>query len=88
MTPMSPKPDVRYSPTYCALLGKYVWAMRTKQADGIWRIVNSLDKDEGCFNLDCAFTTDHGAWPFRVNAQMQPERTVGPTDRRTKRTDG
>ena len=88
MMPIPPKPDVRYSPTYCALLDKYVWAIRTKQADGTWRIVNCLDKDEGCFSLHCAFTAEHGEWPFRVNAQMQPERMNGPTDRRTKRTDG
>ena len=57
--------ELRYQPTYCAFLRKRVWAILTKQPDGSWRIVNCLDKDEDCFRLDCAFTTDHGEWPFR-----------------------
>lgn len=57
--------EFRYQPKHCALLRKVVWAIMTRQPDGSWRIVNCLDKDEGCFNLDCAFTTDHGEWPYR-----------------------
>ncbi len=59
------KPAIRYEPKRCWLLGKEVWAILTQQPDGEWRVVNCLDKDEGCFNLDCAFTTDHGEWPYR-----------------------
>ena len=58
------KPEFRYDPRLCAFLRKRVWAIRTKQPDGAWRIVNCLDKDESCFTLNCAFTTDGGAWPF------------------------
>ena len=57
--------EFRYEPKYCKLLGKYVWTIRTQQADGTWRVVNCLDKDEGCFQLDCAFTTDNGQWPYK-----------------------
>lgn len=56
--------EFRYQPRYCALSGKCVWAIRTRQADGRWRTVNCLDKDDGCFQLECAFTTDHGEWPY------------------------
>ena len=59
--------EFRYEPKFCTLLGKHVWAILTQQADGTWRIVNCLDKDETCFNLDCAFTTDNGAWPYRAS---------------------
>lgn len=54
----------RYEPKHCLLLGKHVWAIRACQADGAWKIVNCLDKDESCFALECAFTSDHGAWPY------------------------
>ena len=57
--------EFRYQPRYCALLGKYVWAIRTRQADGTWRIVNCLDKDGPCLSLDCAFTAEGGAWPYK-----------------------
>ena len=56
--------EFRYAPRYCALLRKHVWAIMTHQADGTWRIVNCLDKDEGCFSLECAFTTSGGEWPY------------------------
>ena len=56
--------ELRYHPTYCSLLGKHVWAIETKQADGSWKIVNCLDKDEGCFSLECLFTTPDGLWPY------------------------
>ena len=59
---------VRYYPTICTLWGKEVWAILTQQADGSWRIVNCLDKEEGCFGLDCAFTTSCGRWPFAVSS--------------------
>ena len=66
----------RYHPKHCALLGKTVWAIMTQQADGSWRVVNCLDKDEGCFHIECAFTTDHGAWPYErchvEQARQQP----------------
>ena len=57
--------EFRYEPKHCKLLGKYVWAILTQQADGTWRVVNCLDKDEACFKLDCAFTTDNGEWPYQ-----------------------
>jgi hypothetical protein len=60
----APKVECRYEPRHCTLLGKDVWAILTQQADGSWRVVNCLDKDEGCFSLECAFTSDHGAWPY------------------------
>ena len=58
------RPEVRYQPRYCTVLGKHVWAIRTCQPDGSWRIVNCLDKDEACFTLDCIFTSDRGRWPY------------------------
>jgi hypothetical protein len=58
------KPEFRYQPTQCQILSKHVWAIVMKQPDGSWRIVNCLDKDEACFSLECAFTTDHGVWPY------------------------
>ena len=74
MTTNAP-PDVRYQPTRCTLLCRDVWAILTRQADGSWRIVNCLDKDEGCFGLDCAFTTSGGQWPYRVaSTEPLPER--------------
>ena len=60
----APAVKFRYEPRRCALLGKDVWAILTKQPDGSWRIVNCLDKDEPCFKLACAFTSDGGAWPY------------------------
>jgi hypothetical protein len=69
--------EFRYQPRYCALLGKYVWAIRTRQADGTWRIVNCLDKDEPCFSLECAFASDRGAWPFRGASAEEPLRDLG-----------
>ena len=64
--------EVRYAPKHCAFLGKIVWAITTQQTDGSWRIVNCLDKDEGCFSLDCAFTTDQGEWPYREPRAPEP----------------
>ena len=58
------KVEFRYQPVYCAVLRKHVWAILMQQSDGTWRIVNCLDKDEGCFTLDCAFTTSGGQWPY------------------------
>ncbi len=57
-------PEVRYHPVHCALLDKQVWAIRMRQPDGTWRIVNCLDKDEGCFRVECVFTTSCGVWPY------------------------
>ena len=54
----------RYCPMMCEFVGKQVWAILTKQADGTWRIVNCLDKEESCFSLECAFTTSGGRWPY------------------------
>ena len=59
------KVEFRYEPKYCTLLGKHVWAIRTQQSDGAWRVVNCLDKDETCFTLDCIFTSDGGEWPYK-----------------------
>jgi len=65
----------RYEPKRCALLDKHVWAIQACQADGTWKIVNCLDKDESCFTLECAFTSDHGAWPY-------PKATSGQASKR------
>ena len=64
--------EFHYQPRYCAFLRKVVWAIATKQSDGSWRIVNCLDKDEPCFSLDCAFTTDQGEWPYKPTPAEQP----------------
>ena len=66
------KVEFRYEPKFCKLLGKHVWAIRTQQADGSWKIVNCLDKDETCFGLDCAFTTDNGEWPYKASDDDLP----------------
>ena len=66
------KTEFRYQPKFCTLLRKHVWAIMTKQADGSWRVVNCLDKDEGCFSLECAFTTDHGEWPYTMSPIAEP----------------
>lgn len=68
-----PRVEFRYQPTYCAILRKNVWAIMTRQPDGAWRIVNCLDKDEGCFHLDCAFTTDQGEWPYQASSADQAQ---------------
>ena len=58
--------EIRYRPMQCQFLRKEVWAILARQADGSWRIVNCLDKNESCFHLDCAFTTDSGSWPYEA----------------------
>ena len=63
--------ECRYEPKFCKFLARHVWAILTLQADGTWRTVNCLDKDEACFNLECAFTTDHGEWPYHTVASGQ-----------------
>ena len=65
--------EFRYQPKRCALLRKIVWAITTPQADGSRRIVNCLDKDEGCFSLKCAFTAEQGEWPYKRSPAEQPE---------------
>jgi len=57
-------PDVKYLPRCCPFFKKDVWAILIKQANGTWRIVNCLDKQESCFKHNCAFTIDGGEWPF------------------------
>ena len=64
--------EFRYQPKFCAFLRRKVWAIVTQQPDGSWRIVNCLDKDEPCFNLDCVFTTDQGEWPYKPSPAEQP----------------
>jgi hypothetical protein len=66
--------DVRYQLCRCQFFNEYVWAIRTKQPDGSWKIVNCLDKHEPCFSVPCAFTSDQGEWPFR--APRTPINTV------------
>ena len=74
-----PTVEFRYCPRRCKLLDKDVWAIMTQQADGPWRIVNCLDKEEGCFGLACAFTTDHGAWPYTTAAsELSPPQGASP----------
>lgn len=67
---MSTEPHVefRYHPNYCTVMRKSVWAIVTRQPDGTWRIVNCLDKDDACFKCNCAFTVDHGQWPYETPA--------------------
>ena len=64
--------EFRYQPKYCAFLRKVVWAITTPRADGSWRIVNCLDKDEGCLSLQCAFTAEQGEWPYKSSLSEQP----------------
>lgn len=66
--------EFKYQPIRCALLNKQVWAILTKQPNGSWRIVNCLDKDEACFGLNCAFTTDDGDWPYPTPAAEELHR--------------
>jgi hypothetical protein len=61
---MSALPNVRYLPQRCPFVKREVWAIVVRQPTGRWRIVNCLDKDKGCFQQACAFTTDTGQWPF------------------------
>lgn len=65
------KTAVRYEPRRCTILQRTVWAIMTQHPNGEWRIVNCLDKDEGCFSLECVFTTDHGQWPY-LGASASP----------------
>ena len=58
------KVDFRYKTMLCALLRKRVWAIVTRQPNGSWKTVNCLDKDESCCEIDCAFTTATGQWPY------------------------
>ena len=69
------KVEFRYEPKCCKFLGKHVWAILTQQGEGTWRIVNCLDKDELCFGLECAFTTDNGEWPYKAPAPKPPPTT-------------
>ena len=61
---MNEHPEITYLPRQCQLLKKEVWAIRARQPDGSWKIVNCLDKDRRCFHYKCALTTDQGEWPF------------------------
>ncbi len=67
------RPEVQYLPQHCPFLNQDVWAILTRQADGSWRIVNCLDKTEGCFLMDCAFTTCGGDWPFPLRVTSQAD---------------
>lgn len=66
--------EFRYEPQRCSFFCKHVWAIRTRQGDGSWKIVNCLDKDESCFGVDCAFTTSCGEWPYPAPFQPAGER--------------
>jgi len=75
---MSAPVEFRYQPRYCVFLRKRVWAILTQQADGSWRTVNCLDKEESCYSQECAFTTDAGSWPYKVPLAAHPsDRPVG-----------
>ena len=82
--------EFRYEPKQCRFLRQVVWAIVTQQPEGSRRIVNCLDKDEACFGLNCAFTTDGGEWPYNLSLAEAPcatdrcssvhdPRRVGPT---------
>ena len=62
--------DVRYEPVQCEVLGKMVWAIVMRAPDQGWRIVNCLDKEEGCFAVSCAFSTCGGEWPFALTTMQ------------------
>ena len=72
-----PTPEFRYEPKHCSFFCKPVWAIRTQQADGSWKIVNCLDKDESCFGVDCAFTTSGGEWPFPALPAIKTRSAAG-----------
>ena len=70
------RPEIKYLPYFCGFVGRDVWAIATRQADGGWRVVNCLDKDKDCFHIACVFTTDGGEWPFeraRAAAAAAPD---------------
>ena len=67
MTADDTRTERRYQPRRCVFLNQQVWAILTRQPDGTWRVVNCLEKDETCFHLACAFTTDAGEWPYQVS---------------------
>ena len=69
---MADRLDVKYLPCQCPFLHREVWAIMSRQPDGSWRIVNCLDKDKGCFEENCAFSTDGGEWPFREALTTTP----------------
>ncbi len=62
--PTNSQNTFRYAPKKCCLLRQPVWAIMMQQPNGSWKIVNCLDKEEGCVHLKCAFTTDEGTWPY------------------------
>ena len=64
--PSDERSDIKYLPQRCPFLNQDVWAILTRQPDGSWRVVNCLDKEEGCFSLSCAFTSCGGEWPFAL----------------------
>ena len=66
------KEKLRYQPKFCAFLRKHVWAILTRRAGGSWQIVNCLDKDKGCFHVNCAFTAARGEWPYKASPAEQP----------------
>ena len=70
---MNDRSNVKYIPRPCPFLKKEVWAILTKQRDSSWRIVNCLDKDKNCFELNCAFCTDGGQWPFHDTSVQADE---------------
>ncbi len=72
---LAPRVSIRYQPTTCTLLDKEVWAVLMQQADGSWRVVNCLDKDAACFNVECDFTTSGGSWPYQ---EIPPGPTEAP----------
>lgn len=58
-------PQYRYAVRDCMIIGKPVWTVQVKQADGAWRIVGCVDQQEGvCHGWPCTFTMAGGAWPF------------------------
>ena len=74
---LEPRGDVKYLAQCCPFLQQDVWAILTRQPDGSWRIVNCLDKHEGCYTMDCAFTTDGGQWPFNRPAAVPSQAIYG-----------
>lgn len=63
-------PEIRYQTRTCQLMRRVVWAIRTRQGNGRWRIVNCLDKTPACAERACAFTCEQGTWPFPDKPQL------------------
>lgn len=74
---VSQRPELRYESRLCRVMNRTVWAIRAKQPDGQWRVVNCLDKLEICYGAPCAFTNPDGDWPFPSPSGPRPDPSQG-----------